>query len=238
MVGDAGTGMKILAIDTATDTCSAAIWAGDAIAAERREPMARGHAEALMPMVAEVLTAADGVCPNGFADLQMIAVTVGPGAFTGVRIGLAAARAMGLAAKVPVVGLTTLEVVAAAQDSRGLPLLVALETKRSDFYTQLFGPNGAAHSDPAALSPSEIAALLPEGAVALAGDAAGRLAQALGETANEPVILAGPAQPDAGILARLAAVRWAAGPPPTDGPPPRPLYLRPPDVTPPKAPVR
>ena len=230
--------MKLLAIDTATDACSAAVLADDAIVAARRELMVRGHAEALMPMVQDVMTAAAGECPNGYADLQMFAVTVGPGAFTGVRIGLAAARAMGLAAGRPVVGLTTLEVVAAAQGPCDLPLLIALETKRSDFYVQLFDADGAPCGNPAALAAAEVATLLPDGPVAVAGDAAGRLAQALAGRADGLVSLSGSAHPDATIVARLAAAHWAAGPPPPDHPPPRPLYLRPPDVTPPKAPDR
>src|SRR3546814_1051962 len=79
---------------------------------------------------------------SGFRDLDLLATTVGPGAFTGLRIGLSTARAMALAAALPLLGLTTLETVAAAQDpvARGArPLLVALETRRADVYVQLFG---------------------------------------------------------------------------------------------------
>ena len=90
--------MKLLAIDTATSACSVALLAGDRIVAERSAGMQRGHAEALMPMVAEVLAASLSACPRGFADLELVAVTAGPGAFTGVRIGLAAAGLVIIAA--------------------------------------------------------------------------------------------------------------------------------------------
>ena len=133
--------MKLLAIDTTSSACSAALLAGDRIVAHRSADMERGHAEALMPMVADCLAAASAELPRGFADLDGIAVTVGPGAFTGVRIGLAAAGAMAMAAGIPVIGLTSLEVVAAAHVGTaptGRPLLVALDAKRADVYCQLF----------------------------------------------------------------------------------------------------
>ena len=82
--------MKILALDTATSSCSVAIWA-DAVKAARATAMERGHAEALMTMVVEAMAEA-GVA---FPDIDLVAVTVGPGSFTGLRIGLAAARGMG-----------------------------------------------------------------------------------------------------------------------------------------------
>ena len=100
--------MKILAIDSATAACSAAVWSGDGIAAHRFETMARGHAVHLMPMVRDVM-AESGL---DFHDLDFIATTTGPGGFTGLRIGLAAARALAMAAKLPIVGYSTLETVA------------------------------------------------------------------------------------------------------------------------------
>ena len=147
--------MKLLAIDTATTACSAALFAGGRIVAERDAAMDRGHAEALMPMVAEVLAASLSVCPRGVADLDLIAVTIGPGAFTGVRIGLAAAGAMAAAAGIPAVGLTTLEVVAAAQPPMGRPLLVALDAKRADVYCQLFDPALMPMTAPEAMLPAD-----------------------------------------------------------------------------------
>ena len=95
--------MKILAFDSATSACSAAIWRDGEIPARRFVAMERGQSEALIPMVVEVLKEA-GLT---YAEIDFIAVTVGPGSFTGVRIGLAAARGMALAGGLPVVGVTT-----------------------------------------------------------------------------------------------------------------------------------
>ena len=103
--------MLILAIDTALDACAAAVLdtsAGKLIAQES-QAMKRGHAEALMPLIARVMKAS-GVA---FAALDRIAVTTGPGSFTGLRVGLSAARGIALAAGKPVVGVTTLTAFAA-----------------------------------------------------------------------------------------------------------------------------
>jgi len=225
--------MKLLALDTATNACSVAFWDGAAIAAHRATLMARGHAEALMPMVADVLAAAS--LPGGVSGLDAIAVTVGPGAFTGVRIGLAAARAMGLAAGLPVLGLTTLEVVAHSQPVGDGPLLVAIDSKRTDFYAQVFDADAAPASAPVAILPGDLDGLLPAAAsVRIAGDAAKAAAAALDAMGRTYVFADGPERPDAAALARLAAERWRDGLPPPDAPPPAPLYLRPPDVSPPR----
>src|SRR5260370_17421200 len=103
--------MLILAIETALDACAAAVLDTDAskIVAQESQPMKRGHAEALMPLIARVMNAS-GVA---FAALDRIAVTTGPGSFTGLRVGLSAARGIALAAGKPVVGLTTLAPYAA-----------------------------------------------------------------------------------------------------------------------------
>src|SRR4051794_35793386 len=103
--------MLILAIDTALDACAAAVLDTDTsrLIARESQPMKRGHAEALMPLIARVMKES-GV---GFAALDRIAVTTGPGSFTGLRVGLSAARGLALAAGKPVVGLTTLSAYAA-----------------------------------------------------------------------------------------------------------------------------
>lgn len=222
--------MKLLAMDTASAACSVALFADGEIATVRGEAMERGHAEALVPMVAAVLAEARACCPGGFADLDAMAVTVGPGAFTGVRIGLAAAGAMAAAAGLPIVGLSTLEVVAAAQPEDAAPLLVALDSKRTDVYAQLFGAaSDGPLAAPKAILPDAIPALLPPGPLALAGDAADAVAAVLQISGRVFSRLAGHDRPEAPVLARLAAARIERDGPPAA--PPRPLYLRPPDVT-------
>lgn len=161
--------MKVLAFDTATAACSAALWSdesecGGKILASRYRPMERGQSEALMSMIGEVMAEAE----LSFRDLDRLAVTVGPGAFTGVRIGLAAAKGLALAGQIPLVGVTTLETIAVAAlregDSvaevtgeeapevhrpRPACLFVALAAGRSDLYVQFF----AADSSPLGVSP-------------------------------------------------------------------------------------
>ena len=94
--------MRVLAIDTALAACAAAVLDTDhGILASETLPMLRGHAEALIPLIARVMKRSDMI----FRDLGRIAVTTGPGSFTGVRVGLAAARGFGVATGVPVVGV-------------------------------------------------------------------------------------------------------------------------------------
>ena len=101
--------MRLLAIDTALEACSVALLDGDTVAAQETQAMARGHAEALMPMLARLQENAAFY----FAVIDRIAVTVGPGSFTGLRVGISAARGIALATAKPVVGITTLEALAA-----------------------------------------------------------------------------------------------------------------------------
>ena len=221
--------MNLLAIDCATNACSAALWLGDEPGPARHALMRRGHGEALMPMVAEVLDEAG----LRFDGLQAIAVTTGPGAFTGIRIGLSAARGFALAAGLPLVGVTTLEAVAAAQDSVGRPLLVALDSKRDDIYVQLFGPDGDPLSEPLSLLPEEVETILPAAqTVALAGDMADTVLRALADRTPPLTRRTGPDLPDAAVVARIAARRFASEPVTADAAPPTALYLRPPDAVP------
>ena len=175
-----------------------------------------------MPMVRDVMQES----AQEFKTLDGIATTVGPGGFTGLRIGLASARAMALAAGVPIVGLTTLEVVAAAQPERSGPLLVAIDSRRSDVYVQLFSPEREPASLPMAIMPGLVESILPGGPIVVAGNAAETVLQALQQT--DVSLSNGPALPDAAVLARIVASRIA--PFQTDLEPPAPLYLRPPDA--------
>src|SRR5216110_1764841 len=121
--------MLVLAIDTALDACAAAVLDTDAakIIAQESQAMKRGHAEALMPLIARVMKAS-GIA---FTSLDRIAVTTGPGSFTGLRVGLSAARGIGLAAGNPVVGVTTLSAYAAPVVSRNdeQPVISAIDAR-------------------------------------------------------------------------------------------------------------
>ena len=120
-----------LAIDTATECVSIALLKGAEVLAEQTSFMNRGQGEALIPMIQDLLNRAN----LSMSDIQSLAVSVGPGSFTGVRIGLAAARGMALALQIPVHGVTTLQ--AMAQQTNG-KVMAVLDTKRGDFYTQIF----------------------------------------------------------------------------------------------------
>lgn len=217
--------MKVLALDSATSACSTALWADGAVIARRFVPMARGQSEALVPMIAEVMAEAG----LAFADLDLLAVTVGPGAFTGIRIGLAAARALALAAGKPLAGIATPDAVAAAipePQRQGRTILVALESRRAEVWVQTFAADLTPLGACAALVPAEAARLI-SGPVVLAGDAAALVAPLM----PNAELARSPGAPDAAWVAALAAARFAAG----THLPPEPLYLRPADVTMPKA---
>ncbi len=224
--------MKILAMDSATSACSAAVWCDGAIQARRFKAMERGQSEALIPMVIETVAAAG----LGFADLDLIAVTTGPGAFTGVRIGLACARGLALAGDLPLVGVTTLEAVARGvpeDERRGRRLVVMIDTKRRDFYGQCFGSSLEALGPPSTVMPEDAAEFLAPGPVLVVGDGAVRLRSTLaghGNGARDQDHIRfsqAPGHPDAVQVAAIAAERGAKGAQVQV----RPLYLRPPDAT-------
>ncbi len=223
--------MRILAMDTATSACSVALWCDGTIIQHRLSAMTRGQAEALAPMVADVLDASDSVA----ADLDLLAVTIGPGAFTGLRIGLAMARAMALALKIPCLGLTTTEAIAAAVEDTAWPtgtLLVALDSKRSDMYVQTFSKPGQATAAPQAVEPENLAAWMAGAArpISVVGDATVQALTVLAEVGVEAFAVPASGVADAGVVAALAARRWSTGDHGDPLAPVGPLYLRPPDA--------
>lgn len=221
--------MKLLAMDTACGACSAAVWADGAIVAARSRVMQRGHVETLLPMTIAVMDQAG----LAFGALDLIAVTRGPGSFTGLRAGLAAARGLALALGLPLVAVTTLEAVAraAAPKDPAVAVLAAIETRRADLYVQAFSAAMAPLDDPRALSPAAAAALAGARPTALVGDGADRVFAAwqANPTGDAPVI-ASRAGPDAAIIAEIAAAPSR----PRDAEI-APLYLHPPEATRPAA---
>lgn len=215
----------VLGIDSATDACSAAILSDGNVTARRFERLRRGHAERLIPLVKAVIAEAN----ISFTDLDLIATTVGPGGFTGLRIGLASARGLALASERPLIGVTTLEAVARAQSARDIPLLVALDTKRADIYIQIFEPDGVPLSEPAALMPSDIPSLLPDGPIAVVGTAGERVTAALTSPTHVQFIAEAPQLPDAAIVATIGEERYA-GRSDTARTSLKPLYLRVPNA--------
>jgi tRNA threonylcarbamoyl adenosine modification protein YeaZ len=144
--------VRILAIDSATEACSAALFDGDTLVAGIHETIGRGHVERLVPMIA-------ALPDRGRA--ERVVVSLGPGSFTGVRIGLAAARALRLAWQAEVLGYPTLALIAAmARDGTSDPVSVCVTGGHGEWFCQEFGADGLPESDLASLSPDAAAGVL------------------------------------------------------------------------------
>ncbi|PVB61298.1 tRNA (adenosine(37)-N6)-threonylcarbamoyltransferase complex dimerization subunit type 1 TsaB [Labrenzia sp. 011] len=216
--------MRLLAIDTALANCAAAVLddgAGTACFEACGEEIGRGHAERLMDMIGEVMAETS----TAFTDLDRVVVTIGPGSFTGLRVGLSVARGFGLVLGTPVVGITTLAAIArqAAPQDDGPPLLVALTGKGDEVYCQEFTSAGNPAGEASVRTLKDLAVTLPEG-IRLAGSAADSVAEALAIPAARILSRSGyPGIRDVAELGLTAVPEKAA---------PSPLYLRPPDATP------
>lgn len=219
--------MIVLAFDTAQGALSAALRDEEGELVAMFEERTRGHAEALMPMLETVLAEA----ALGFADLDALAVTVGPGTFTGLRVGLAAARGLALARSLPLVGVTTLEAVAAPVDAGMNKVVVAaFDARRDEIYLQAFGTDLAPLTPPLLAGLEEAAKHLPEASLVLVGTGASLLAERLKAMGRTYRLADARPQPDAGTIARIAMTRLAAEGPDAFRVPPPPLYIRAPDA--------
>ena len=224
--------MLILAIDTALDACAAAVLdtvAGKLIARESLA-MKRGHAEALMPLIARVIEAS-GIA---FASLDRIAVTTGPGSFTGLRVGLSAARGIALAANKPAVGLTTLTAFAApvVSETGEHPIISAIDARHDHVYFQVVSGNGSSLVRPRVAPIEEALEASRFGAPYLVGNAARILADRWPAHAPPPFKVDAQPAPD------IAWVAWLGAAVSPDTAPARPYYLRPPDAKPQKDPLQ
>ncbi|HEX3858557.1 MAG TPA: tRNA (adenosine(37)-N6)-threonylcarbamoyltransferase complex dimerization subunit type 1 TsaB, partial [Pseudolabrys sp.] len=187
-------------------------------------PMPRGHAEALVPLIARVLDRAK----LEFSDIDRIAVTTGPGSFTGLRVGIAAARGLALAAGKPVVGLSTLAAYAApyiATDDT-LPVVVAIDARHDHVYLQVFGPGGRTLVTPRLASMRDALRASSTGTPRLVGTGAQMLAAAWPAEERAPTVVDPRRAPDIDWVARLGAAAMESNSPP------KPLYLRAPDAQP------
>jgi tRNA threonylcarbamoyladenosine biosynthesis protein TsaB len=225
----------ILAIDTAGGSCGVAVTVGGRVAACRLREMSRGQAEVLVPEIEAALEEA-GVAAAG---IDLIGVTVGPGAFTGLRLGLAAAGGYALATGCGIVGVTTLEAHAAALSAEAMAgadvILVAVDSRRDDPFVQAFAPFAPADGgiwsavgEPACLPLAALAGWVPDGRVLVCGDAAEAAVQALAAAGRDAMAATIGRRVDPSVVARLAERHIDAARPD----PPPPLYLRAPDAVP------
>ncbi len=208
----------ILAFDTSAAHCAAALLRGDQLLAQRREEMSKGQAERLMPLLEEILAEGDATG----ADLSAVAVGIGPGNFTGIRIAVSAARGLALGLDVPAIGVSSLE---AQRFGTPGPVISSLDARRDTLYVQLFaGAMQDTTGQPPALCTLQT---LPEAFGAVTG------ATCIGHRAEEIAALcagtvAAPVAEVAEAIARVAAARLDQ----SDLPAPAPLYLREADAAP------
>ncbi|WP_429122728.1 tRNA (adenosine(37)-N6)-threonylcarbamoyltransferase complex dimerization subunit type 1 TsaB [Ensifer sp. 4252] len=210
--------MIVLAIDTSGSGCSAAIYdsGSSSVLGQSGADIGRGHAERLMEFVDEALASAD----RPIGDIDRIAVTIGPGSFTGIRVGVATARGLALALGKPAVGVSSLHVLAeeARAAAPGKSVLVAIDAKRDEVYVQAYDAAGHAVTEPEALSVTDVR----ERFAGFDGCVAGSGAELLASV--PPVKVADLV--DIAVVARLGAVADPASAKP------KPLYLRGPDAKP------
>jgi tRNA threonylcarbamoyl adenosine modification protein YeaZ len=217
--------MRVLAIDTALAACAAAVLDTDrGIVASESLPMVRGHAEALIPLIARVMKQSEIT----FRDLDRIAVTTGPGSFTGVRVGLAAARGFGVATGVPVVGVSTLSVYAApylAGNGKS-PVVAAIDARHDHVFLQVFGPGGQTLVTPRLVHLGEAIRAASDAPACLVGSSARAVADGLSKDAARPRAVDPRVAPDIVWVAQIGAVT------PLAQSAPHPQYLRAPDAQP------
>lgn len=211
---------RVLGIDTSAEACAVALLDADVERARVVAPMTHGHAAALMPMVER--TAREAGCP--LASLDIVGVCVGPGSFTGVRTGIAAARGLAIGSGARAVGVSALSAVAhrALADCPGSArVLCILDTRRRDYFAQAFRRSGVGETAPEALGSAAVyddetlSALVRlqagDGTLVVAGNAVPRFADACGPGLAGIVRAPGTGLPDPADIARLAAARAAAG---------------------------
>ncbi len=211
--------MKLLAVDTASYMCSACLYDGAAeqVCILHAEDIGRGHAERLFPVIAETLAQSE----HTFADLDRLAVCIGPGSFTGIRVGVAAMRGLALALDIPLIGIDVFDCMAAAAKTAG-PALIVLDARRDEVYAQLYAADGAAIGPPSLMPGQQALELAQKHGATLVGPASSKLAS---EDATQVPTQDAPAAVDIAVLAALAAHRE-----PSEKP--TPLYLRAPDAKP------
>jgi tRNA threonylcarbamoyladenosine biosynthesis protein TsaB len=219
--------MKILAIDTALEACQAAVFDSDEgkLLAMLSHDMRRGHAEALIPVIADTMKAA-GLDYDG---LDRIATTVGPGSYTGLRVGISAAKGLALVSSKPTIGITTLAALSAPliEEDAAVPVVAAIDARHGNVYFHMAGAGQRVLLSPRHTSIEEAILTISSGPVRIVGPAAALLASKWPRhSGTAPVSIDVRSKPSIEWVARLAANAEPLRAPA------KPLYLRAPDVTP------
>ena len=200
-----------LALETSGDACAAALVADGEVLGVRQVEMSRGHAEVLVPMVQELA----GEAGIALTALDLIGVTRGPGSFTGLRTGIAAARGFSIASGAPAVGVSSLQAVAHGAARVSLeprPILCILDTRRVDYFAQTFDQTGTATGEPWVMGAEDLFSLIgslcpelrPELHPVLAGNAVSRLLSAYDGDPDTLRRVPGTGSPDPVDVAALA----------------------------------
>lgn len=214
----------VLAFDTAMTGISVGVIATNGYTVSRQEETERGQASLLIPLIQEVLEEAQ----IGFNDLDLITATMGPGSFTGLRIGLTTAKILSLSLNIPLIGLNTLDVMAHHYDTQK-PLLIVLETKRQDFYAQYFNEDfdtGRTHlTNPFSALGEQVIEAAPCASFDVGGDCLARFKSSI----SKDLSLLDPwCHPDPIIMAQMALMKFEQGHNENEV---KPIYLRDADVS-------
>ena len=224
----------MLGIDSATSVCSVALVQGDKTIGAITKKMSRGQAEELLVMVDDVLKKAN-ITPT---NIDCVAVSVGPGSFTGLRIGLSAARGLALSISRPCIGVSTFEVtvgtiIADSENYKNIlgqkKILIAIETRREDIYAQLFDENFLPLSNGAALHEDELVKIVGPYTeeLVVVGDGAPRAIEMLKNNGINLAAINPNFEHSAAAVCEIAKNKYSKG---MDVSPPKPLYLRPPEA--------
>jgi tRNA threonylcarbamoyladenosine biosynthesis protein TsaB len=218
----------ILSLATVTEMCSVAVCCEGRVLANDQRLLGTKHAEELLPMISGVMKLSG--CE--FGDLDGIAVAKGPGSFTGIRIGIAAARGLALAASKPLLGVNSLEALAHGICSNGRPTLAALDAKRGLVYVQIFAPSGSPLSEARVIKPPDVVGLLSEHQYTVGGTGLGLIRPYLLNSGLKELDLV--FDETEGLPRATDIALWANGQLSTFLAPEEvvPIYLRPADVSP------
>ena len=218
--------MRVLAIDTSCGACSVAVYDGNARESIARESrlMARGHSEALAPMIERLMKDVEG----GFPGLGRVSVCIGPGSFTGIRVGIAMARAIALTLEIPVIGVSTLVAFAAPllETPRPGVIAAAIDARHGSVYFQLFEAGGRSMFGPRVTTLRDALRAIGGGPARLCGDAALMLAEEAQRHGGDFDASEAVPYPDVASVARIGLVADS------DAWPARPLYVKAPDAQP------